>query len=336
MRILLVGHSLLSPWTSYTHRALNRLGHSVERFYCTNLLVDRLTLSGNKDLSAKGSGPANGARGAREAWHRWRDARLIARARAFRPELILVLWGNTLSPELLRTLKKESGAMLATWWVDDPFRHRAEKLIPLYDFFFIFDRSYIPALQKAGGQNVRFLPCACDESVYYPRRLTRREQARYASDVAWVAWYYPDRGRIAQALDGIDLKIWGRDWPGRRAQEDRFVKDATAAKIYSAAKIGLNSHSDQTRQGGLNTRSFELLAAGAFELTDAVEGMEELLEPGREVAVYRSPEEAGERVRHYLKHPGERERMARAGRERVLSQHTYLHRMKTLLGEIKN
>ncbi len=247
-----------------------------------------------------------------------------------------MLWGNTLSPELLRTLKKESGAMLATWWVDDPFRHRAEKLIPLYDFFFIFDRSYIPALQKAGGQNVRFLPCACDESVYYPRRLTRREQARYASDVAWVAWYYPDRGRIAQALDGIDLKIWGRDWPGRRAQEDRFVKDATAAKIYSAAKIGLNSHSDQTRQGGLNTRSFELLAAGAFELTDAVEGMEELLEPGTQVAVYRSSQEAGELARHYLKRHGERERMARAGRERVLSQHTYLHRMKTLLGEIKN
>ena len=336
MRILLVGHSLLSPWTGYTHRALNRLGHSVERFYCTNLLLDRLTLPGEKDLSAKGSGPANNTRGLRETWHRWRDRRLIARARSFRPDLILVLWGNTLSPELLVSLREESSATLATWWVDDPFRHRAEKLIPLYDFFFIFDRSYLEAIRKQGARNVRFLPCACDEAVYYPRKLSRRERARYQSDVAWVAWYYPDRGRIAQALQGMDLKIWGKHWPGRLAEKNRFVKDTVAAKIYSAAKIGLNSHSNQTRQGGLNTRSFELLAAGAFELTDAVEGMEELLQPGREVAVYRSPEEAGELARYYLKHPGERERMARAGRERVLSQHTYLHRMKTLLRETGN
>ena len=336
MRILLVGHSLLSPWTGYTHRALKRLGHRVRRFYCTSLLLDRLTLPGEKDLAVRGSGARNNLQGLRELWHRSRDRRLLSAARAFRPDLILVLWGNTLSPDLLRSLKKTSGAPMAAWWVDDPFRHRAEKLIPFYDFFFIFDRSYIPAIREQGGRNVRFLPCACDESVYYPRRLSRRDETLYKSDVAWVAWYYPDRARIAEALSSVDLKIWGRHWPGNFVREDRFVKDVVAAKIYSATKIGLNSHSGQSRQGGLNTRSFELLAAGAFELTDAVEGMEELLEPGREVAVYRSPEEARDLVRFYLKNPGERQRMARAGRERVLSQHTYFQRMKTLLKEIGN
>ena len=336
MRILLVGHSLLSPWTEYTRRALNRLGHPVERFYCTNLLFDRLTLSGEKDLAVRESGARNSLQGLRDRWHHWRDRRLLGTAKIFRPDLILVLWGNTLSPEMLLSLKEESKARLATWWVDDPFRHRAEKLIPLYDFFFIFDRSYLASLKGAGAQNARFLPCACDESVYYPRPLSSRERARYASDVALVAWYYPDRARVVQALAGFDVKIWGRHWPGRLAEGDRFVKDAVAAKIYSASKIGLNSHSDQSRQGGLNTRSFELLAAGTFELTDAVGGMEELLEPGREVAVYRSPEEARSLVEHYLKHPGERERMAEAGRRRVLSQHTYLHRMKTLLQEMGN
>ena len=336
MRILLVGHSLLSPWMGYTRRALERLGHPVESFYCTNLLLDRLTLSGEKDPSAKSPGAGNGLQGLRDRWHRWRDRRLLRLARAFRPDLILVLWGNTLSPELLISLKKETGARMATWWVDDPFRHRAEKLVPRYDFFFIFDRSYLAPLKSAGAQNARFLPCACDETVYYPRRLTRREKIRYASDVTLVAWYYPDRGRIVQALDGMDVKIWGRGWPRQVAGADRFIPDETTAKIYSAAKIGLNMHSDQTRDGGLNTRSFELLAAGTFQVMDSVPGMQELLTPGREVAVYRSPEEARELVRHYLKHPEERERMVRAGRERVLSEHTYLHRMKTLLREVGN
>lgn len=335
MRILLVGHSLLSPWTDYTHRALSRLGHSVEQFTCTSLLLDRLTLSGDKDPAAKGSGSGSRLQGLRDCWHHWRDQRLLRAARSLRPDLILVLWGNTLSPELLRSLKKESGARLATWWVDDPFRHQAEKLIPLYDHFFIFDRSYIAPLQKQGAQNVRFLPCACDESVYFPRRLSRREQTRYASDVALVAWGYPDRARVVQALAGVDLKIWGRGWVSPSAEQDRFVRDEVAAKIYSATKIGLNIHSDQTRDGGLNTRTFELLAAGTFQIMDAVGGMEDLLEPGREVAVYHSPEEARSLVEHYLQHPEERKRMAEAGRRRVLSQHTYLHRMKTLMAEVE-
>jgi len=262
--------------------------------------------------------------------------------------LILILWGNTLSPELLLSLKKETGAHLVTWWVDDPFRHHVESLIPLYDFFFVFDRSYLAPLKKHGAQEARFLPCACDETVYTPRRLTPREQALYASDIALVAWYYPDRARIVQALSDFDLKIWGRHWtspdaraffggiPHQLAAGDHFVRDVVAAKIYSATKIGLNTHSDQTRQGGLNTRAFELLASGAFQLMDAVDGMEEMLEPNQEVVIYRSPEEARELARYYLTHAGEKQRIAERGRWRVLSQHTYLHRVQTLLREAMN
>ena len=348
MRILLVGHSLLSPWTGYTHRALKRLGHSVRRVYCTSLLLDRLTLAGEKDLAVRESGSGKNLRALREGWHRWRDRRLIAAARSFRPELILVLWGNTLSPELLHSLKKKSGARMATWWVDDPFRHRAEKLIPLYDFFFIFDRSYMPALQKQGARNVRFLPCACDEAVYHPKKLTPGQLRRYRSEVALVAWYCDTRLEIVNALSRFDLRIWGRGWRRpevlktlngnhrRILQEERFVSDYEAATIFAATQIGLNIHSGQSHQAGLNARSFDLLAAGAFQLMDALPGMEELLEPGREVAVYRTPQEAAERVQYYLKHPEERAAIAARGRTRTLAQHTYLHRMRSLLQAVQS
>ena len=138
--------------------------------------------------------------------------------------------------------------------------------------------------------------------------------------------------------------IWGRGWRGARARlqgpggripiEERFVPDGEAAVIYNACGIGLNIHADQSRVAGLNTRSFELLAAGAFQLTDAIEGMEELLEPGKETAVYRSPQEAREKAAYYLSRPEERAAMAARGHERVLREHTYAHRMKTLLASV--
>lgn len=343
MRIVLVGPSLLMPWTDYTARALKRLGQSVLTFYGSSLTLDRLTLRKGRQLAGYVPGGPGLLDRCRAAWHRARDRRLLRTVEKARPDLILVLWGNTLGPELLRSLKAQAGCPLVTWWLDDPFRHSLEDLLPSYDIFFVFDRSYMTRLVRAGASDVRFLPCACDETVYRPETLTRAERARYRSDIALVAWYYARRAEVVNALDDFDLKIWGRGWRSAQARQslgrrwrgtikgERFISDRETAKIYCAAKIGLNIHSEQSHEAGLNTRSFELLAAGAFELVDSIPGMDELLEPGREVAVYASPEEARELADHYLRHEAQRIDIARRGRERTLREHTYVNRMRTLL-----
>lgn len=343
MKILVVGPALFLPWTPYCAQALRRLGHSVESFFYSDISVDRLTLRAGRRAAAGFPPLAAGLDRWRERWHRRRDARLLRRVREARFDLILALRGETLSAPLLQDLRKGFSGPLVTWWVDDPFRHSAEKLLPHYDAFFIFDRSYVDRLKEAGARRVEFLPCCCDETVYRPRMLRPAEQRKYQSEIALVGWYYPARAEVVRELAGLDLKIWGKGWKSPEARRslngtgrgitltERFVGDEEVSKIYSAAAIGLNIHSDQSHRAGLNTRAFELPAAGTFELTDYVEGMEELLVPGEEVAVYRSPEEARERAGYYLRHPEEREGMVRRGRERVLREHTYLHRMQTLL-----
>ena len=66
-------------------------------------------------------------------------------------------------------------------------------------------------------------------------------------------------------------------------------------------------------------------------MVDAVGGREGLLVPGEEVAVYHSPEEARDLAAYYLGHPAERMGIATRGRARVLREHTYVHRMRTML-----
>lgn len=340
MRILLISPQLFLPWASYTARALRNLTHTVTVFEETRLWLDR----GSAGLANLLPGTEPWLRRQKEHWIRRRDQKLLQTAATIRPDLIFLLWGKSFSAAFLNRLKAIGKCPLFTWWLDDPFLTPVDNLFPVYDLFFTFDRSYIAPLKKAGARDVRFLPCACDETVYFPQRLSSREQTRYGCEIALVAWNSPERIHTVKALAEFDLKVWGRGWnasktrkilngTGRRiVQSERFVPDAETAKIYSAAQIGLNIHSVQTHQAGLNTRAFELLAAGAFQMMDAVPGMEELLEPGKEVVVYRSPEEAAERARYYLNHPREREPIARRGRERALREHTYLHRMKTLTG----
>lgn len=347
MRILLVGPSLFMPWTAYTARALTRLGQSVDLFYYSDILVDRCTLRKGRSLAAQVPRLTGWIDRWRSGWQEARDRRLLKRMGSFRPDLVLVLRGESFSPNFLTTFKRQAHSPVVTWWLDDPFRYGIQNLMPLYDLFFIFDRSYISRLTQAGAPKVRFLPCACDETVYHPRTLTRREKDHYRCDVALVGWYYEERAELVRRLAGLDLKIWGRGWttreargrlngvPGRMVQNERFIRDEVVAKIYSVTKIGLNIHSDQTREAGLNSRTFELLATGAFELMDAVPGMEELLEPGREVIVYRSPEEARSLVEFHLRHPEKRASIAARGQARALRDHTYLHRMKGLLQAVQ-
>ena len=117
---------------------------------------------------------------------------------------------------------------------------------------------------------------------------------------------------------------------GARVVRGRIVTDRLAAKIYNASKIGLNVHHPQARWSGLNTRTFELLASGLFQVVDRVHGLEELLTPDAEVVCYSTPQEAVKLCKRYLADPSARTKIAQRGRERVLAEHTYLSRMRTL------
>ncbi len=72
------------------------------------------------------------------------------------------------------------------------------------------------------------------------------------------------------------------------------------------------------------TRVFEAAGAGACLITDAWEGIETFLEPGREVLVAQSGEEVAATLENLSK---ERAReIGEAARRRVLAEHTYEQR----------
>jgi spore maturation protein CgeB len=348
MRLLLIGPQTLYPWTEYTARALRRLGGEVHEFLENNLFVEGMTVRKGRQIGSAVPGLVPILDHWRTAWYRRRDERLLRAAARLKPDLILMLEGLSFSTAFLRRLRETARCPMVTWWVDDPFRYPMDRIFGLFDTLFIFDRSYEERLRREGAADVRFLPCACDETVYRPQRLPPNQLRRYRSEVALVAWYCDTRLETVNALSRFDLRIWGRGWRRPEVlealngnhrkilQQERFVPDREAVKIFAATQIGLNIHSGQSHQAGLNARSFDLLASGTFQLVDALPGMEELLEPGKEVAVYRTPAEAADRVGYYLKHPAERAAIAARGRARTLAQHTYLHRMRSMLRVVQS
>ncbi len=89
------------------------------------------------------------------------------------------------------------------------------------------------------------------------------------------------------------------------------------------SKINLNIHADSSPLYASNMRLFEATGVGVCLLTDWRPNLGELFDVDHEVVVYRSPAECVEKARWLLAHPAERAKIAQAGQQRVLRDHTY-------------
>lgn len=86
--------------------------------------------------------------------------------------------------------------------------------------------------------------------------------------------------------------------------------------LYQRAKIGINIHNrgDYTVGG---YRLFDLPANGVMQISDGGQYLEDFFSVGKEIVSYQNAEELIDKVRYYLAHDEERERMALNGFRRV-------------------
>ncbi len=154
---------------------------------------------------------------------------------------------------------------------------------------------------------------------------------------------YKKRMETLDSLKGYDLKIFG-DHRWREAFPDftvvthpdptwefPFPYGSEALKeCYVQTKINLNITRYQIRTG-MNQRVLDIPAVGGFLITDDREEIPELFEPDKEIICYRDTKDLNEKVAYYLSHPEKREEIIRAAQKRVRKEHTYEHRMRTLV-----
>ncbi len=115
-------------------------------------------------------------------------------------------------------------------------------------------------------------------------------------------------------------------WAGRRL--DYFSE---LPSVYAGSQINVNILHSQCRSG-LNPRVYDVLACGGFLLTSENPGISDEFVDGEHLVTFRTPDELRDQVRYYLDHPEERQRIAEAGRRRVLASCRYHDRMRHFLG----
>jgi spore maturation protein CgeB len=270
----------------------------------------------------------------------WSFNALIRRAKAIRPELVLVTYG-ALPPQVVTKLRWECGAKVACWFTDAISNlHRQYLLASPFDALFLKDAFMVRTFKEKLGLNAHYLPEACNSQWHKRAEVTDRECAQYGCDVAGVGSFHFYRARMLEEFAGYDLKIWGNNCPPwvsspiKNCYTRHYVAEDEKAKAYCSAKILINTiHYCEIE--GVNCTLFEAAGCGAFQIADWKPGLPELFEPEREVVTFGTRQELKAKVDYYLAHPAQRQEIADRACARAHREHTYelrLEKMFQILG----
>jgi len=119
------------------------------------------------------------------------------------------------------------------------------------------------------------------------------------------------------------------------------LSDKEMIQMYSRSKINLgfsscgNTHESGERILQVRLRDFEVPMSGGFYMVEYMEELEEFFEIGKQIVCYTDKVDLAEKIKYYLKHDEERERIRRAGYQRCLRDHTWHKRFEMAFREMR-
>lgn len=256
----------------------------------------------------------------------WLERVLIAQVAAMRPDVVHFQDMAGTKPAVLRALRPFVGAITGQIACEYP----ATADFGEYDLVLSSFPHFVAAFRQRGWPTAYFR-LGFEESI----RDRLEPAVRY--DAVFIGSVSRDHAARITFLESVARRVpfrwWGHgvdnlapDSPLRALHQG----SAWGLRMYQTlaeARVTLNFHIDVAAQYANNMRLYETTGAGSMLLTDSKKNLSSQFEPGREVAVFDSAEHCAELLTHYLSDEVARARIAAAGLQRTLSEHTYRHRM---------
>lgn len=265
---------------------------------------------------------------------------LWAVAHQTRPDLVLVLKGETIHPGILRRIT-QSRIPVGVWHFDprDGGEPWVVELARASTTFFTIARGLLPVYDRVGAK-ARWLSEAAEPTTHKPY-LVYEDDATFGVSFIGTVNGVPGREawllRLDDALEG-GVHVFGSH-PGRlaggryhgRAEDYAGVPgDGGLSWVVSHSRVNLGRDRNPEIEGSYGARLYRTLAAGGYLLTNKTRGIDEDFPQGC-LATYADTEECLAKAKAALADPEGLVRVSKRGREWVLAKHTWDHRVPELL-----
>jgi len=274
---------------------------------------------------------------------------VIERAREFQPDLIFfVPYTDQFTLETLDALKLDYPTY--AWFGDDQWRfdNFTARYAPHFTHVSTTDPWSIAKYRQLG---IEPMLTQWAGQPFAEERGALMDEGAFSHDVSFLGVATKFRKWLVRRLGdaGIPVACFGAGWPNGRVDNEAMERIFRTSRInlnisnsvshdirfvLSAPRTLLHYLRSQKRVEQMKARNFEIPLAGGFQLTNYVPCLERYLAIGDEVAVYTTPEECAGQVRFYLEHGEQRSKVAERGHLRALAEHTYRHRLETILERI--
>ena len=267
---------------------------------------------------------------------------LVREAQRQRPDAIVCFDGEELPLDVVLQVKK-MGVSIVGWLTEDPYELPTNlRNQDIYDVVFTNERN---AVSEYAPGKAAYLPLAASqEFCYYPVR----ETCKYDVCIAGTAW--PERVALCKELrrklpdvkwkfilHGLE-EIPKYKFPEPHIQTDYRLSIQDVCRVFNQSKITISlkrEYSGHERRVGLSPapRIFETALSGTAQLVETGVGDEvgDFFELGEEVCIFRSVDECADLVRRLLAEDTERRKIATAGQQRALRDHSYSNRVGAIV-----
>jgi spore maturation protein CgeB len=241
-----------------------------------------------------------------------------------KPDLVLIVpfthefWIETIQ------LIRQMGFATACWTTDDSWKYFEHSRFFAHEYSAITTTypHILPYYHRAGVKHVLLTQWAARTEELKPPLAAK--DCKY--DVTFVGAAHGSRKAKVEQLRkmGLNVECFGFGWPSGAVAGDQL------AVIMRQSRISLNfANSKGVNQ--IKARNFEVPGAGGFLLTEFAPELDRHYVFGKEIEVFNNLEELVTIAQRYLKDPELRDRMALAGYERTVREHTYDIRLSELM-----
>jgi spore maturation protein CgeB len=265
-------------------------------------------------------------------WLRWESLR--EPLERFAPHLVICNAGGlSFRPEDARALRRRACLLGIALSDPDVFEPATRHIAANFDLFLTNAPACVP-LYEALGARAGVLPIATNQAFFHPAP----PRPEYACEVLVLGRAHPDRVEPVRALAGsFDTHVYGEGWAEHGIASRGLIYGDDVLAALNSARITVIFFLTGGGHALVKVGLFDFAAAGALVFTNRFAEVERYFTYGREIVGFDSTEDLLRKVRHYLDHPEEAAAVRRAGRERVLAEHTWpavWPRILETLGEV--
>ncbi len=293
---------------------------------------------------------------------------LLEKVKTEKPDVLFCyLLSEELKREVIAEITKKTTTKTFNWFADDHWRIPvfSKYWAPLFTLVSTTDSKAIELYKKYGITNVIKSQWGANHYLYKPV-LDLKVDRLEGSSITFVGKKFGNRSMYIEALKntGLPVMAFGGGWQGGRLSQEEMLAVFSQSKInlnFSETHIigakatlksiiklfvvkelkkykfvGNNFFDNLTSIKGMykkciKGRVFEVPATGGFLMTGkSDDDISQYYEPDKEIVVFENQNEMVEKCQYYLSHPQERDKIAIAGYQRTLKDHTYEQRFQEI------